>query len=66
MALAAVLSKAVNLLLLISCLLLLPLWDSVFILCFFARYFVSILVLQSSRWGRESCLLCYVCVPGVS
>ena len=35
-------------------------------LCFVMRYFVSILVLQSSRWGRESWLLCYVCLPGVS
>ena len=24
-----------------------------------------ILVLQSSRWGRESWLLCFVCLPGV-
>ena len=30
------------------------------------RYFVSILVLQSSRWGRESWLLFFVCLPGVS
>ena len=27
---------------------LLPLWDSVIVLCFVVRYFVSILVLQSS------------------
>ena len=30
------------------------------------RYFVSILVLQSSRLGRESWLLCFVCHHGVS
>ena len=37
-------------------------------LCFVVRYFMSILVLQSSRWGREreSWLLCFVCLPGVS
>ena len=28
--------------------------------------FMSILVLQSSWWGRESWLLCLVCLPGVS
>ena len=41
-------SKAVVLLLLIFCLLLLPLWESVIVLCFVVRYFMSILVLQSS------------------
>ena len=46
--------------------LLLPLWDSVNVLCFVVHYLVSILVLQSSRWGRESWLLCFVCLPGVS
>ena len=30
------------------CLLLLPLWESVIVLCFVVRYFMSILVLQSS------------------
>ena len=44
---AAVRSKAVVLLLLAFCLLLLPLWESVIVLCF-VRYFMSILVLQSS------------------
>ena len=53
-ALAAVRSKVVALLLLICCWLLLPLWESVIVLCFVVRYFVSILVLQSFRWGRES------------
>ena len=46
---AAVRSKAVVLLLLLTfCLLLLPLWESVIVLCFVVRYFMSILVLQSS------------------
>ena len=44
MAWAAVRSKAVVLLLLTFCLLLLPLWESVFVLCFVARYYMSILV----------------------
>ena len=61
-ALAAVRSKEVVLLLLIRCLLLLPLWDSVIDLCFVVRYFVSILVLQSSQLGRESWLPCFVCL----
>ena len=47
-ALAAVGSKAVALLLLFCCWLLLPLCDSIIVLCFVVRYFVSILVLQSS------------------
>ena len=45
---AAVRSNAVVLLLLTFCLLLLPLWESVIVLCFVVRYFMSILVLQSS------------------
>ena len=45
---AAVRSKAVVLLLLTFCLLLLLLWEFVFVLCFVVRYFMSILVLQSS------------------
>ena len=28
-------------------------FDSVIVLCFIVPYFVSILVLKSSRWGRE-------------
>ena len=65
---AAVRSKAVVLLLLTFCfcLLLLPLWESVIVLCFVVRYFMSILVLQSSWWGRESWLLCLFCLHGVS
>ena len=50
---AAVRSKAVVLLLLIHCLLLPQLWDSIIVLCFVVRYFVLVLVLQSSWWGRE-------------
>ena len=46
--LAAVRSKAVVLLLLTFCLLLLPLWEFVIVLCFAVRYIMSILVLQSS------------------
>ena len=61
---AVVRSKAVVLLLLTCCLLLLPLWESVIVLCFVVRYFMSILVLQSSGWGRESWLFCLVCLPG--
>ena len=38
----------VVLLLLTFCLLLLPLWESVIVLCFVVRFFMSILVLQSS------------------
>ena len=45
---AAVRSKAVVLLLLTFCLLLLLLWESVTVLCFVVRYFMSILLLQSS------------------
>ena len=62
----AVRSKAVVLLLLTFCLLLLSLWESVIVLCIVVRYFMSILVLQSSWWGRESWLLCLICLPGVS
>ena len=36
------------------------------VLCFVVRYFMSLLVLQSSWWGRESWLLYFVCLPGVS
>ena len=45
---AEVCLQAVVLSLLIRCCLLLPLWDSVIVLCVVVRYFVSILVLQSS------------------
>ena len=45
---AAVRSKAVVLLLLTFCLLLLPLWESVIVLCFVMRYVMAVLVLQSS------------------
>ena len=50
---AAVRSKAVVLLLLMTfCLMLLPLWESVTVLCFVVRFFVFLLVLQSPWWGR--------------
>ena len=39
-----------------------PIVGSVIFRCFVVRYFVSILVLQSSRWGREGWLLCFVCL----
>ena len=39
---------------------------AVFVLCFVVRNFISILVLQSSWWGRESRLLCLICLLGVS
>ena len=48
---AAVRSRAVVLLLLTFCLLLLPLWGSVVVLCFVVRCFMSVLVLQSSWRG---------------
>ena len=48
MAWAAVSSKVVVLLLLTFSLLLLPLWESVIVLCFVVCYFMSVLVLQSS------------------
>ena len=54
------------LLLLTFCSLLLPLWESVSVQSFVVRYFMSILVVQSSWWGRESWLLCLICLPGVS
>ena len=41
-------SKVVVLFLLTFCLVLLPLSESVIVLCFAVRYFMSILVLQSS------------------
>ena len=47
------------------CLLLLPLWKSIIVLCFVVSNFMSILVMQSSWWGRESWFLCLVCRPGV-
>ena len=48
------------LLLLIRCWLLLPLWDSVIVLCFVVHYFVSILVLRSPWWWRESWFALFV------
>ena len=54
------------LLLLYHLVVLLPLWDSVIGICFVVRYFMSILVLQKSCWGRVSWLLYFICLPGVS
>ena len=54
------------LLLLVQCWLLLPVWDSVIVLCFVVRYFMSILVLQESWWERGSWLLYFVCLAVVS
>ena len=56
--------KAVILLLSICGLSLLPLWGPVIVQCFIVRNFISIVILQSSLWGRERWLLC--CLPGVS
>ena len=39
---------AMFMLLLTCCLLLIPLWDSVIVLCFVVRYRMPVLVLQSS------------------
>ena len=50
---AAVRSKAVVLLLLTFCLLLLPLWESVIVLCFVVRYFMSILVFHHLDWEER-------------
>ena len=36
------------------------------VLFFVVPFFVSILVLQSSGWGGESLLLCFVVFSGVS
>ena len=37
------------------------LWDSVIVLCFVVRNFVSILVLQLSQWEERAA--CFVCLP---
>ena len=58
-------SKAVVLLLLIRCWLLLKLKCSVNVPCFVVHGYVSFLVLQSSWWGRESWLLYFVCLSDV-
>ena len=59
-ALAAVRSKAVVLLLLTFCLLLLPFWESVTVLCFVVRYFMSILVLHLDGEERAGCFAQFV------
>ena len=66
-ALTAVHSKAMVLFVAVDfCLLLFLLSESVIVLCFVVHYFMSILVLQSSQWGRERWLLCFVCLTGSS
>ena len=62
--LAAVLCKAVVMLLLIRCWLLIPLWDSVSVLCFVVRCFVPILVFN--HLDGEERAGCFVCLPCVS
>ena len=51
------------LLLLIGCWLLIPLWESLIVLCFAERDCISIL---ASWWDSESWLLFLVCLPSVS
>ena len=52
----AVRSKAAALLLLIHCLLLFPLWESVIFQCLIVRNFMSILVCNHLDWeGRAGC-----------
>ena len=46
--------------LLIPCLLLLPLWESVVVLCFVLRYFMSILVLGVCNCSMFCCTLLYI------
>ena len=65
-ALAVVRSKAVVLLLFATPIVVFCNCGILQLLCFVVRYFVSILVLQSSQWERESWLLCFVYLPGVS
>ena len=62
MASSIVCLKAVVLLLFIHCLLLLPLFVGVYcyMIVLFCSSFLSFIVLQSSRWGRESLVLWYV------
>ena len=69
MAKAAVHFKAVVLLLLTFCLLLLPLWESVIILCFVVRYFMPIsrgtkvekmLTLAPGRYTAGFCMVAKV------
>ena len=63
MALAAVRSKAVVQSVVVDLLLIVtPIVGFCICSMFVVRYFVSILVLQPSRWRRESWLLCFVCL----
>ena len=65
MAWAAVRSGAVVLVLLAFCLSLLPLWESVIVLCFVVRYFSTSGVAVVLVEGGGSWLLCLICL-GVS
>ena len=60
MASAAVRSKAVGLLFLFCCLLLLPLWESVIVLRFVLRYFMYILVWHLDGEVRAGCFAYFV------
>ena len=57
-------SKAVVLLLLTFCLLLLPLWEFVIVLCFVVRTLCQFRYCNH-LYGEESWLLCLICLPGV-
>ena len=65
MAYAAVRSKPVVLLLL-TLFIVTPIVGVCNCSIFVVRYLMTILVLQSSWWGRESWLLCLICLSGVS
>ena len=67
MALAAVRSKAVGSVVVESLLIVPPIVGFCNSSMFCCTLFCAILILQSSRWEeRESWLLCFVCLPGVS
>ena len=66
MALAAVRSKVVVLLLLVYCFMYHHCLGGLCVgLCFGMNYFMSVLVVQSSGRGRESWLLCFYCLSYV-
>ena len=47
------------------CLLLLPLWESVIVLCFVVRYLMSISI-AIILMGKRELVACLICLPGVS
>ena len=60
MAYTGVSSKAAFLLLLSHCLVLLPLWESVIVLCCVVRNFMSIIVCNHLDWEeRAGCFACF-------